>query len=339
MFFYIYAAMLSIRFLRNVPGWITWTLKFAIAALAIRFILQKVFTHESIDDLEAALKSLTGEKGRILLYAVLLLMLVNIFTEVLKWKLIMRPLERISTLQSFMAVLTGTAVSFFGPYRSGEFVGRILYLSAVDKIKASIITVLASMGLLVITISAGSLCLAFYLRDSFSSALFYYPLVAILFLVSGGLIFLFIYFPYLGSRFASLKILSKFSDYISVLNLYRPYHFAQALALSLLRYLVFVHQYYLLQKIFFPATPYVETLQMISIIYLTLAVIPTFVLIEIGVRSYVASYYLRSIISNPVSIALAPFAIWIINVVIPALVGWIFFLSVKIKNGKTTSLQ
>ncbi len=107
------------------------------------------------------------------------------------------------------------------------------------------------------------------------------------------------------------------------------------LILSLLRYLVFVHQYYLLQKIFFPETPYAETLQMISIIYLALAVIPTFAFSEIGVRSSVALYYLSGIISNPVSITLATLSIWIINIAIPSIAGSVFFLSVKIKNGKT----
>ena len=327
--------MLSIRLLRNVPGWVMWSLKFAIAAVAIRFILQKVFTHESIDDLEAALKSLRGEEGQVLLYIVLLLMLVNLLTEAIKWKIIMRPLEKVSVLQSFMAVLTGTAVSIFGPFRSGEFMGRIVYLSDADKIKASIVTVLASLGQLVITVSAGSLCLALYLRDSVSSPFLYYPLCAILLLVSGGLIFIFIYFPYFGVRFASIKILRKFSEYISVLNLYRPKHFVQALALSLLRYLVFVHQYYLLQKIFFPATPYADTMLMISIIYLVLAVIPTIALSELGVRSFVALDFLKHIISNPVSITLATLSIWIINIAIPAIAGSAFFLSVKIKNGKT----
>lgn len=329
--------MLSIRLFRNVPVWVVWTLKILIAAVAIRFILQKVFTHESIPDLEAALKSLGGDNSRWLLFIVFFLMLVNLFTETAKWQIAMRPLEKISPLQSFMAVLTGIAVSFFGPNRSGEFVGRILYLSDADKIKASIVTVLASFGQLVITISAGSLCLAFYLHDSDSSALLYYSLGVILILVSCVLIFLFIYFPYWGARFASLKILNKFSEYISVLNLYKPKQFAVILALSLLRYLVFVHQYYLLQKIFFPETPYAETLRMISIIYLSLAIIPTFALSEIGVRSSVALYYLGSIISNPVAITLATLSIWIINVAVPSVAGSLFFLSVKIKNGKAAS--
>jgi len=329
--------MLSIRIFRNVPGWAVWTLKFLVAAIAIRFILQKVFTHESIDELEAAIKSLSGSGGRMLLYMVFFLMVVNLCTEMLKWRIVMLPLEKVSFLNSFMAVLTGIAVSFFGPNRSGEFVGRILYLDDADKIKASIVTVLASIGQLVITVSAGCICMAFYFKHSIDSLLLYYPLCVILFLVSGGLVFLFIYFPYWGSRFASLKILKRFSEYMAVLNLYKPGHFAKILALSFMRYLVFVHQYYLLQKIFFPATPYAETVQMISIIYLVLAVIPTFALSEIGVRSSVALYYLGNIISNPVAITLATLSIWIINVAIPSVAGSVFFLSVRIKNGKAVS--
>jgi hypothetical protein len=228
-------------------------------------------------------------------------------------------------------------VSFFVPNRAGEFVGRILYVDHVDKIKASLITILASLGQLVITLSAGCICLVFYLRNTIESSWLYFPLAGILLLLSAGNIFLFIYFPFLGERFSSLGILRKFSEYISVLKLYEPKIFLHVLGLSLLRYLVFIHQYYLLQKIFFPATPYPETLQLISVIYLALAVIPTFALSEIGVRSSVAMFYLGSVINSPVSIALATLSIWIINIALPSLVGSVLFLAVKFGNSKNNS--
>ena len=222
-------------------------------------------------------------------------------------------------------------------FRSGEFVGRILYVDTANKIKTSIITILASIGQLVITISAGCICLVIYLGNMIESAWLYVPLAGILLLLSAGIVFLFVYFPYLGDRLSSLVIFQKFSEYISVLNLYRPKLFLKVLMLSLLRYLVFTHQYFLLQKLFFPPTPYTETMLLISVIYLALAVIPTFALSEIGVRSSVAMFYLGSVISSPVSITLATLSIWIINIAVPSLVGSVLFLAVKFGNGKNNT--
>ena len=326
--------MFRIKILKNIPGWVIWIVKFFITAVAIRFILLKVFTNESIDELGEALQSLSGENSKFILLIVILLLALNLLIETIKWQIVMLPLEKIPILKSFSAVLTGIAVSFFAPNRSGEFVGRILYVEHADKIKSSLVTILASIGQLVITLSVGCFFLVFYLKDIIVSSWLYFPLVGILLLLSAGLIFLFIYFPYLGDRFSTLNVLKKFSEYISVLKLYKPKIFLSVICLSLLRYVVFVHQYYLLQKLFFPATPYAETLQLISIIYLALAVIPTFALSEIGVRSSVAIFYLGSIISNPVAIALATLSIWIINIAVPALAGSVLFLAVRFGNGK-----
>ncbi|MBK5285783.1 MAG: hypothetical protein JJE25_10310 [Bacteroidia bacterium] len=89
-------------------------------------------------------------------------------------------------------------------------------------------------------------------------------------------------------------------------------------------------------KIFSPETPYLISVQMISIIYLVLSVIPTFAISEIGVRSSVALYYLGTVINNPVAIALASLSIWLINLVIPSLFGSVLFLSLKLGSEKNT---
>jgi hypothetical protein len=329
--------MLQLRILKGIPQWLIWLVKILVAAFAVRFILVKVFRNESIDELSAAFKSLQDNGSVILLIIVFSLLIANLLTETIKWKIIMKPLESIPMLKSFAAVLTGIAVSFFAPNRSGEFVGRILFVEHADKIKTSLVTILASIGQLVITISVGCICLIFFLKDTIESSWLYYPLASTLVLLSAALIFLFIYFPYIAERFSSLSMLKRFSEYISVMKLYKPKVFLSVISLSLFRYYIFVHQYFLLQKIFFPETPYSETLQLISIIYLALAVIPTFALSEIGIRSSVAMFYLGSIISNPVSIALATLCVWIINIAFPSLIGSILFLAVKFGNGKNNS--
>ena len=326
--------MLRLKFLKNFPEWVIWLIKISIAVVAVRFILQKVFTSESFDELTAALQQLRGENSRFILFFVFALLAVNLLIETLKWQIIMLPLEKISRPKAFAAVLTGIAVSFFAPNRSGEFAGRILYVEHAGKIKAALVTIAAGIGQLVVTLSAGCICLMFYLKGVILSSLLYYPLAGILLLLSCGLVFMFIYFPYLAERFSSLELLKGISEYISVMKLYKPKIFISILGLSLLRYLVFVHQYFLLQKIFFPAAPYPETVLIISIIYLALAVIPTFALSEIGVRSSVAAFYLGSIISSPVSIAFATLSIWIINIVIPSLAGSVLFLAVRFGSGK-----
>src|SRR5260221_2981689 len=176
--------MFRVKILKGIPGWAIWLGKIFIAAIAIRFILLKVFRHESIDELRQALRALDGETGKIILAVVFILLILNLFIETIKWKIIMAPLEKISTLKSLGAVLTGIAISFFGPNRSGEFVGRILYVEHANKIKTSLMTILASIGQLVVTLSAGCVCFIFYLRGELESSWLYFPLAGIMLLLS-----------------------------------------------------------------------------------------------------------------------------------------------------------
>ncbi|MBK5283899.1 MAG: flippase-like domain-containing protein, partial [Bacteroidia bacterium] len=164
----IFTLMLHFNIRNYFPRWLLWSVKALIAVVAIRFILQKVFTNESLDELTLALQSLSGGSNTLIVLLVLVLIPINLFIETWKWKLAMLPLEKISFINCFAAVLTGIAVSFFTPNRAGEFAGRILYVNHSDKIKASLITILAGMSQLVITISVGSICLLFYLRKLIS---------------------------------------------------------------------------------------------------------------------------------------------------------------------------
>jgi uncharacterized membrane protein YbhN (UPF0104 family) len=94
---------------------------------------------------------------------VVLLMVVNWMLEALKWQKLISKIEKVSLLQSVVAVLTGVTISSFTPNRVGEYFGRAFILKKASHIEGILITILGSMSQLLITILTGSLAFLLFL--------------------------------------------------------------------------------------------------------------------------------------------------------------------------------
>ena len=67
---------------------------------------------------------------------------------------------------------------------------------------------------------------------------------------------------------------------------------------------------------------------MSALTFLSMSIIPTIALTELGVRGSVAIYF-GYISSNTIGILTASFALWIINLVVPAILGVLFVYQLK----------
>ena len=91
------------------------------------------------------------------LIAVFILMIVNWGIEAFKWKLSVQKIQRLTFFTSFKAILSGTSFSVSTPNRVGEYLGRILYMSEGNRLKAISLTIAGSMSQLIITLFMGML--------------------------------------------------------------------------------------------------------------------------------------------------------------------------------------
>jgi hypothetical protein len=104
--------------------------------------------------------------------------------------------------------------------------------------------------------------------------------------------------------------------------------------LSFLRYLVFLVQYFLIFSLFNIALPFVFVWSVVSVLFLVLAVIPTIALIEVGLRGEISLRLMGMFTTNSLGISLTSVTIWFINLVLPAIVGSILFLGLKVFKRK-----
>jgi hypothetical protein len=124
---------------------------------------------------------------------------------------------------------------------------------------------------------------------------------------------------------------ARFSKYINVLETFDAKILLRLLFLSVLRYFVFVLQYiFMLQLMQVEQSAWVG-FWLVAVLFWMLAIIPSIAIAELGIRGTVAKA-LFSYSSNTLGILTVTFGIWFVNLFIPALIGSVLILGIKIKN-------
>ena len=127
---------------------------------------------------------------------------------------------------------------------------------------------------------------------------------------------------------------SAFLQHITVIEDLPVTILLRTMSLSFVRYIIFVFQYILLLQLFGVETVVWHSFWLISVLYLILAITPTIALAEAGIRGQVSLLLFTLVSDNKFGIVGAATAIWFINLVVPALIGSLLFVSLKIFSDK-----
>ncbi len=249
--------------------------------------------------------------------------------EALKWKVIMHKHESISTLQSWKSVLTGITLSIVTPNQIGDTVGKALYLESYSKLKGAVSTVIGGIAQTIPSLILGCIAGLYFVYTQWEISNFQFGLLAILtaaFIIA--LIYYFLRIALLQQYFIHTKI----NPYIVAFSNYNSSELKQLLTLSTIRLIVFSSQYYLFLLFFGVYISPVQAFTSISLIFLAQSFLPSFILIEIGVRGVVALFFIGLYSTNIIGILQAAYSLWILNMMIPALVGLYFLLTLKWKS-------
>ncbi len=274
--------------------------------------------------------------------AVLILLIINWSIEAVKWKLLVQHVQHLSFIRSLKSVLAGCSVTMLTPNRIGEYGGRMLFVLPQHRIKAISLTIVGSISQLLITMIMGSLGLLFlrFISHTNSNALSVLPHfwgdVLIYFSIASTLL-LFLFYIRLGwlvRLLEKLPALSKVVKHIKVLDEFNTKQLLQIMGLSLLRYVVFVTQYILLLQVMQAQIEMVLSFWLITVFYLLMAVAPTIGFLELPIRAKASMELMKLYSANTLGIQTAALAIWGINLVIPAIIGSLLILSVKIVKEK-----
>lgn len=247
----------------------------------------------------------------------------------------MKRIQVMPFYRALAAVLVGTGLGLFTPNRTGEFIGRVLFIDPGSRLKAAFATALGSLSQFVVTLVVGTLCLGFYLMMGLHPLLqgtFFNRLTMVLAFSTGGVALLVYLYPGILKRAVELvPLLSGLRKPAEILITFPKMELIRILALSLFRYAVFAIQFILILKAFSMEPPLIVALLSTGVMYLITTLVPTIVLTELGVRGAVATSLFVPLGVEAPAILLTTFTIWCFNLLLPALLGAVLFLFAKIK--------
>ncbi|WP_158559102.1 lysylphosphatidylglycerol synthase domain-containing protein [Deminuibacter soli] len=301
-------------------------------------IYRKIQTQPNLHSFLSTLQSAVTGEHSLLFWLVLALSLVNWGIEARKWQLLIKGIQRVGLWQAFKAVLSGLAFSLFIPNRAGEYVGRILYMSEGNRLRSVSLTIVGSISQLLVTLTAGLgglIYLRVYLlpvNDNLRQLPSFW-LDGLLYVTAFGvLILLLIYYKlaWLTTLFEKIPFVYKYRFLIEQLENFHWRELTRILVLSIGRFVVFIVQYLLLLSVFAVTMPVTTGVWLVCVLFLVLAIVPTIPIAELGVRGAVGIQLFGLISSNTTGILLTAAGIWCINIIVPALAGSLFILSIKL---------
>ena len=269
-----------------------------------------------------------------LFFTVFVLMFLNWGIEAIKMRYLLRHLEVITFLKSLKCVFAGCSITLLTPNRTGEFGGRILFLKEENRAKAISINIIGSIAQLIITMILGCLSAYYFLFFARDNQLKDFSfLTSTIFYLGVFLCFLLLIFYFRVKQFLiivnKIRIFKKWIKYIEIINSYSSKELLTVLIYSLFRYMVFILQYIFILKVMHVDIETSISILLMMLFYFIMALAPTIGFTELPVRASLSLILFGAYATNVFGIQVATFSIWVINLLIPAIIGTLIISSFR----------
>lgn len=262
------------------------------------------------------------------------LMPFNWLAETQKWYQIMRRYEPMSRWKALRAVMAGVAVSLFTPNRVGEYGGRVLFVSPENRWKAVIINLVGNFAQFMVLLTTGTAGAVWIMGRFWRLEPLYLQVFALVATIGLGMMFLVFYnikvlIP-IARKIPWLQRVKRFVKDVRVLEQFSQRELSDILKWSTIRYGIYATQYLFLLKFFDIKTSLVDGYAGIGALFLLQTSIPLPPIMGLVARGNLAVQVWGPLGANEISSLAATFTLWIINLILPALVGTFSILYVNI---------
>ncbi len=315
---------------------LSYLLKIGIVLLTIWFVYRHINNNQNLAQFVNRIYKIGKTEVYAALTIVTVLMLFNWLLEAVKWKYLTRLLERMRLWKAIEAVFCGLTMAIITPNRIGEYGGRILYLPPRKRVHGIFAMAVGAFGQNTVTNVVGSLSLLYFVHTYLHLNTW---LSLGITLLAGVFIFLMLLFYFrvrwLVFLLDKVKFLRKYHRFFSIMARYSFPQLCYIMLLSLARFAVFSSQYYILIHILLPGLHLVPVMLMVFNLFFIQSAIPSLDLLDIGVRNFIATYLFGFITAQSVAIMACVSCIWLINLIIPAILGSVFVLKLNFFGNNT----
>ncbi len=320
---------------KSIKILIKWLVALLLTAGLFYFLYKKINGQEDFTSIrQLLLQAMVGSEAW-KSWLIIILVFLNWGIESYKWKLLVSTIQSMPLLQSIKSVLCGITLTFFTPNRIGEYGGRVFFIKEGHRLQAVSLSVAGSIAQLIITLIIGSLGLLYLLlakKLSLSTIgihdIWLTILIACCLLVTILLCLFYFKMAWLTKWVERFSFTRPFVKHIAVLEKLDVKILLSLLALSTLRYFVFALQYIFMLQLMQVEQNSWQSFWLVSVMFLLLAIIPSFAIAELGIRGAIATS-LFAYTGNVLGILTVTFGIWLINLFLPALAGSLLILGIK----------
>ncbi|MDO7170886.1 lysylphosphatidylglycerol synthase domain-containing protein [Mariniflexile sp. AS56] len=298
-------------------------IKISIVVAAFYFIYRKLAYNSSLEF--SNFIDILNEHDVFSAKTILILIILtgfNWFFEILKWQKLVSPINKITFQKASQQSLGALTASLFTPNRIGDYGAKAIYYTKNLRKRILLTNLLSNILQMGVTCILGCIGLYFFISKYAISLNYNKLLLRTLFtLACIG----FVFFVIQKSRF-SIKGFSFEKMKVFLLN-YPKKLLIYGFCLSLLRYLIFSFQFYYLLTIFGVNNSYLESMTLITSMYLLASIIPSIFIFDVLIKGSVAVYLFSFIGINAISILCIVTLMWVLNFVFPSILGSYFVLN------------
>jgi hypothetical protein len=308
----------------------SYLLKAVILVLAFLFIYHRVNNNDNLRQFENLIARISRNQVIITMSLIVLLMIVNWLLESLKWQYLTRKLVKITAWEAIEAVFCGLTWAIFTPNRIGEYGGRVMFLPNRKRIHGVFAMAVGSFAQNVITNITGLLAALWFIYHFLEINIWVYLGIVLLILLFLVLLLIFYFnIKWLVGILDKVSFLKKYRRFFDIMGRYANRELLIVVGYSLARFFVFSFQYYLVIHLLLPELPFFEMMMTVIVFIFIQSAMPSLDLLDIGVRSFTAAHLFLYITNQQIAIIAAVSSIWLVNLIIPAILGSVFVLKLK----------
>lgn len=298
-------------------------IKLSIVIGCCYFIYDKLTQNSEINFADFLLKLKENNVFSVKNISILVLFtFLNWFLEITKWK----------TLTSFCATMSfktaaeqsfaSLTTSLITPNRIGEYGAKALYFKPALRAQIIGVNLVGNFYQMLATVFFGGISFTYFISQ-YQITLESHKVIRFLIFSIGVLIALFFGIKHLSYKGKQLKKTKEFLCKISkILHL-------KVAALSFGRFIVFSHQFYFLLLIFNLKIDYVSAITAICSVYFISSIIPMLSLFDVVLKATIAVWIFSFLTTDNTIILVISTSMWILNFVLPAIIGCYFVLIFK----------
>lgn len=300
--------------------WLT-ALKVLLLGFTFAYIYYKITSSETLQWNTFISEIQSKNVVYILLFT--LLAGVNWVFEIAKWQTAVSKIKIISIFEATKQSLAALTVSLPTPNRIGDYGAKVFFYPSEKRKEILLLNFLSNSAQMIITCFFGGIglsVLAFNYSLPFSGANL---------IISISVLLIVIIVTYL---FRKKQLIIKGLSVINLFQYIKKIAFSLKLKLvlySFLRYLVFSFLFFVILLFFDADISIVDAVPLIFTMYFLVSIVPSFFIFDVVIRGGVAVWLFSLAGVNEVTILCTVFTMWLLNFILPALVGSFFVARYK----------